>query len=138
MRARPRRAEPLVALFVAVTWAAAAFAIAGLLAVLLDRDPIETAVPRLYGVLALLLATLWVWVIVSVSAPSIRMPWPAALVAAAAVYFTFVLSGFVLGAPLLVELASSPFVIVAAGLAGVTVISTWVVIHLLRRDPRFH
>ena len=130
MSGRSRSAEPLIAIFVAVSWAAAAFAIAGLLTVVLDRDLIEGDVPRLYGVLSLLVATLWVWIVVTVSARSARMPWPPALVAAAAVYFTFVLSGFVLGAPLLVEQASSPFVIAAAGLAGVTVLATWGILRL--------
>ena len=99
MNGRPRRAEPLAGLFIAVAWAASTFAAAGLLAVVLDRDPVESDVPRLYGVIALVTAALWVWLAVTLSARSSRIPWPTALVAAAAVYFSFAVSGFVVGAP---------------------------------------
>jgi hypothetical protein len=125
MNGRPRRAEPLVALFVAATWAAASFGIAGLLAVTLDRDPIEGDVPRFYGIVALALAAVVVWIVVSVRARAARMPWAAGLVAAAAVYFLFLLSGFVLGTALLIEQATSPFVIAAALLGGIAVVATW-------------
>ncbi len=125
MNGRPRRAEPLAGLFIAVAWGASTFAAAGLLAVVLDRDPVESDVPRLYGVIALVTAALWVWLAVTLSARSSRIPWPTALVAAAAVYFSFAVSGFVVGAALLVEQASSPFVIAGALLASVAVIATW-------------
>lgn len=125
MNGRPRRAEPLVALFVAAGWAAASFGIAALLVVVLDRDLIRADVSRFYGIVSLVLAAFVVWIVVTVSARSTRMPWPAALVGAAAVYFVFLLSGFVLATQLLVEQATSPFVLAAALLAGIAVVATW-------------
>ena len=45
MERPPLGSSLLVALFVAITWGACTFAVAGLLAVLLDRDPIRTPSP---------------------------------------------------------------------------------------------
>jgi hypothetical protein len=134
MNARRRtEPEPLVAMFVAAGWAAASFGASGLLAVVLDRDPVEADVPRLAGILTLVLAGVVVWIVVTVSARAPRVPWPSALGAASAVYFLYLLAGFVLGAPVLVEQATSPFVIVSALLAGVAVLATWAVVRRVRR-----
>ena len=78
--ARPRRF--VVALFVAVTWAAASFAVAGILAVLLDRDPVESPAPVYAGPAALALAGVAVWLAVGVTARA-RRPWVGALAATA-------------------------------------------------------
>lgn len=128
----PLRRSLLVALFVAITWAAATFAVAGLLAVLLDRDPVETPGGPVYvGLIGLALAGIAVWLIVGLTARA-RRPWWGALGAAAAVHL--VLAGLALTASfaLFAEQAASPFVIAAAVLAAAAVVATW---WMLRRPP---
>jgi hypothetical protein len=134
MGGRARRREPVIALFVAASWAAVAFGVSALLTVVLDRDLIRTDVPRFYGIVSLGLAAVAVWIVVTVSARSVRIPWPAALAAAAAVYFLFLLSGLVAASAVLVEQATSPFVLVAAVLAAVAVLATWLVMRPLSRS----
>ncbi len=90
MERLPLRRSLLVALFVAVTWAAATFAVAGLLAVLLDRDPVETnAGPVYVGLIGLTLAGVVVWLTVGFTARA-PSPWFGALGAAASVYLVIV------------------------------------------------
>ncbi|MEZ5189588.1 MAG: hypothetical protein R2717_00985 [Schumannella sp.] len=48
-----------------VLWAAVVFAVDGVLAVLLDRDPIESDVGPFYAVLAFLVAGLVLWMLLS-------------------------------------------------------------------------
>ena len=55
MSERPRP-ERLVALYVTVLWAAVVFAVDGLLAVVLDRDPISSDVGPYYAIVAFALA----------------------------------------------------------------------------------
>jgi len=123
----------LIALFVAVTWAAATFGVAGLLAVLLDRNPVEThAGPVYVGLIGLTLAGIAVWLIVGFTsrAPS---PWFGALGAAASVYLVIVIAALLVSFPMFAEQASSPFVIAAALLAAAAVVTTWAV---LRSPPK--
>lgn len=133
MEPPPLRRSLLVALFVTIVWASSAFAVAGLLAVLLDRDPVQTPGGPVYvGLIGLALAGVAVWLIVGFTARA-RHPWVGALAAAAAVHL--VISGLALTASfaLFVEQAASPFVIAAGLLAAVAVVATW---GMLRRPPK--
>lgn len=130
----PTRPRPslLVALFVAIAWAAASFAVAGLLAVLLDRDPVQTPGGPVYlGLLGLALAGAAVWLVVAFSARA-RRPWAGALAAAAAVYLTMCGTALLVSFRLFAEQATSPFVIAAGLLAAGAVVATWAVL----RPPR--
>lgn len=126
-----RRRDLLIALFVAVTWAAAVFAVAGVLAVLLDRDPVESPAPVVAGPIAVAVAGVAVWLAVGLTA-SARMPWIGALAAAASVYLVVVGAALLVSFRLFAEQAGSPFVIVAAVLAAVAVVATWAA----RRPPK--
>jgi hypothetical protein len=123
-RPEPRRPALLVALFVAVTWAAASFAVAGILAVLLDRDPVESPAPVYAGPGAVALAGIAVWLTVGFTAVA-RRPWFGALAAAASVYLVVIAVALAVSFELFVEQASSPFVIAAALLATLAVVGTW-------------
>jgi len=132
MERLPLRRSLVVALFVAVTWGAATFAVAGLLAVLLDRDPVQThAGPVYVGLIGLALAGIAVWLIVGFSARA-PSPWFGALGAAASVYLVIVTAALLVSFPMFAEQASSPFVIAAAVLAAIAVVATWAV---LRSPP---
>lgn len=132
MERLPLRRSLFVALFVAVTWGAATFAVAGLLAVLLDRDPIETQAGPVYvGLIGLALAGIAVWLIVAFTARAPR-PWMGALGAAASVYLVIVTAAMFVSFPMFAEQASSPFVIAASVLAAAAVVTTWAV---LRSPP---
>ena len=113
-------------IFVTVVWAAFVFAAYGLLAVILDRDPIELPVGPFYGVVALALAGLVVYVGIQLTTRS-RGPWLGALGTGAGVYLVFVVAAAVVDFALAVSQALSPFVLVAAALAAVTVAAMWVV-----------
>lgn len=121
----------VIALFVAVTWAAVVFAVDGLLAVILDRDPIGGSVTPYYGILALALAGVLLWFVLAGTARS-RGPWFGALAAAAGVYLLLVASALPVGLVLASQQAGSPFVLAAAVLAAVTVITTWAVLRRIR------
>jgi hypothetical protein len=137
MSERPPRPERLVALFVTVFWAAVVFAVDGLLAVLLDRDPIESDVGPYYSILAFLLAGLVLWMLLSGTSTSRHPAW-GAVGAVALVYLAFVLTAVPWGLTLVSEQALSPFVIAASLLAAVAVVATWAAIRSLRwrRRPR--
>ena len=122
-RRRPRP-EPLVALFVAVTWAAVVFAVDGLLSVLLNRDPIPAHVSPYYGLTAMALAGVAVWIALTVSAAS-ASPLLPAVTAAAVVYLLLVASALPLGLRLIATQAASPFVACAAVFAAVAVVGMW-------------
>ena len=133
MERLPLRRSLVVALFVAVTWAAATFAVAGLLAVLLDRNPVEThAGPVYVGLIGLVLAGVSVWLIVGFTARA-PAPWFGALGAAASVYLVVIGAALLVSFPMFAEQASSPFVIAACALAAVAVVATWAV---LRSPPK--
>lgn len=132
MEPRRRRRDLVVALFVTVAWAAATFAVAGLIAVLLDRDPVQTpGGPPFVGLIGLVLAGAAVWLIVGFTAGA-RHPWFGAIGAAAAVHLLISLLSLTASFPLFVEQAASPFVLAAALLAAVAVVATW---WMLRRPP---
>lgn len=120
-RPRPRL---LVALFVAVTWAAASFAAAGILSVVLDRDPVQSPAPVYAGPATVALAGVAVWLAVAFTAPA-RTPWIGALAAAASVYLVVIAVALLGSFRLFAEQASSPFVVTAAVLAAVAVVVTW-------------
>lgn len=124
MERPPRRLSFLVALFVAITWAASSFAVAGILAVALDRDPVQTPAPPYIGLIGLAVAGVAVWLAVglSIRAPT---PWVGALAAAAAVYLAVLVTALLGSFRLFAEQATSPFVIVAALLASAAVVASW-------------
>lgn len=123
---RPARPERVVGIFVTVVWAAIVFATFGVLATLLDRDPIELPVGPFYGILALALAAGVVYLGIQLTTRS-RNPWLGALGTAAAVYLVIVVAAGVVDFALAVAQALSPFVLAASVLAGATVVAVWAV-----------
>lgn len=121
----------LIALFVAVTWAATTFAVAGILSVVLNRGPVETPAPVYAGPAAVALAGVVVWFAVGFTARA-RRPWAGAVAGAAGVYFVVVGVALLGSFRSFAEQAGSPFVIAAAILAGVAVVGTW---WAVRRPP---
>jgi hypothetical protein len=130
MSERPRP-ERLVALFVTVFWAAVVFAVDGLVAVLLDRDPVQSDVGPYYSILAFVIAGVVLWMLLSGTSTSRHPAW-GALAAVALVYLAFVLTALPWGLELVGEQALSPFVLVAALLAAAAVVATWAAIRSLR------
>jgi hypothetical protein len=127
MSERPRRSDFAVALFVTVVWAAVVFAVDGIAAIALDRDPIEADVGPYYAIAALLLAAVVTWA--SVANVLVRAsPWPSALTATALVYLVSVATAAPIGLELVVDQAASPFVIAASLLSGLTVLLAWSVL----------
>jgi drug/metabolite transporter (DMT)-like permease len=129
---RRLRRDLLIALFVAITWAATSFAVAGILSVVLNRDPVETPAPVYAGPAAVALAGVVVWLAVGFTARA-RRPWAGALVGAAGVYLVVVGVALLGSFRAFAEQAGSPFLIVAALLAAVAVVATRVVVD--RRPP---
>lgn len=127
----PLRRSLVVAIFVTVAWAAASFAAAGVLSTVLDRDPVEADAAPFAGLVGLALAAVAVWLCVGFGARAPR-PWLATVTAVASVYLIITVLALLVRFDLLVEQATSPFVITAAVLAGVAVTATWAV---LRRYP---
>lgn len=121
----------LVALFVAITWGACTFAVAGLLAVVLDRDPVTAPSAPWAGILGIALAGVVVWLAVGLGMRA-RSPWPAILAAAAGVYLVIVAVALLGSFELFAEQAASPFVIAGAVLAAIAVAATRAVV---RRPP---
>ncbi len=131
MSERPRP-ERLVALFVTVFWAAVVFAVYGLLAVLLDRDPVPADVGPYYAIIAFVIAGFVLWMLLSGTSRS-RHPVFGAVGAAAGVYFAFLaVAAIGWGLPLVSEQALSPFVLAATLLAAGAVVATWAAIRSLR------
>ena len=127
MSERPRRSDFAVALFVTVFWAAVVFAVDGIIAIALDRDPIEADVGPYYAIVALLLAAVVTWL--SVANVLVRdSPWLAALTATALVYLVLVATAATIGLGLMADQAASPFVIAASLLSGLTVLLAWSVL----------
>lgn len=131
MERPPLGASLLVALFVAITWGACTFAVAGLLAVLLDRDPVQAPVPVWTGLVGLLLGGVVVWLATGLGLRA-RSPWPAAGAAVAGVYLVVLGAALLASFRLFAEQALSPFVLAGAVLAGVAVVATRAVV---RRPP---
>ena len=126
-----RHPERVAGLFVTVAWAAPVFAIHGVLAVVLDRDPIELPVGPFYGVVAVVLAMLAVYLGIVITVPA-RTPWLGAVATAAAVYLVVLGTGGVVDLALAFAQAASPFVLIAAGLAAAPPIACWA--YFTRRD----
>ena len=124
MSERRRRSDFAVALFVTIFWAAVVFAVDRILAIVLDRDPIEADVGPYYAIVALLLAAVVTWYSVATVLAS-DSPWLTAFVATALVYLVLVGSAAPIGLELVAEQASSPFVIAASLLSGLTVVFGW-------------
>lgn len=121
---RPPRPERVAGIFIAVTWAAFVFAAFGLLAVVLDRDPIERQVSPFFALVSLGLAMLVVYVGVIATVPR-RSPWTGSAATALAVYVMLVLSAAVADLDLAIAQAVSPFVLVAVVLAAVPPLAAW-------------
>lgn len=124
MERPPLRRSLFVALFVAITWAAATFAVAGILAVALDRDPVQTPAPPYVGLIGLGAAGVAVWLAVGLTARAAR-PWVGALAGAASVYLVILVTALLGSFRLFAEQATSPFVVAGALLAAVAVVATW-------------
>jgi hypothetical protein len=124
MERLPRRRSFFIALFVAITWAASTFAVAGILAVALDRDPVQTPAQPFVGLIGLAVAGVVVWLAVGLTARA-ATPWVGAIAAAAAVYLAIVATALIGSFRLFAEQAVSPFVVVAALLAGGAAVGTW-------------
>jgi hypothetical protein len=132
MSERAPRPERLVALFVTVFWAAVVFAVDGLLAVVLDRDPVQSDVGPYYSIVAFVIAGFLLWMLLSGTSTSRHPAW-GALAAAALVYLSFLGTAAVgWGLPLVAEQALSPFVLAASLLAAAAVVATWAAIRSLR------
>lgn len=113
-----------IALFVAITWGASTFAAAGILAISLDRDPVQTPMPPFAGLIGLAVAGIAVWLDVGLTLRA-TTPWVGALAAGAAVYLVIVLVALLGSFELFAEQATSPFVIAAVILAVIAVVGTW-------------
>lgn len=133
MSERTPHPERVVGIFVAVTWAAVVFAVFGLLAVLLNRDPVEQPVGPLYGVAAIVVALVVVYLGIVFTVPS-RRPWLGAVATAAGVYLAILATAGIVDIALAAAQAVSPFVFVAAALAAVPPVACWAVFHPARRD----
>lgn len=128
----PRGRSLFVALFVAITWMAISFGVAGVLAVVLDRDPVETPVAPYAGLIGLTLAGVAVWLGVGLTARA-GTPWVGAIATAAAVYLVIIGAALLGSFRLFAEQATSPFVIIAVVLAAIAVVGTWFALHRPRR-----
>ncbi|MFT4283744.1 MAG: hypothetical protein QM598_02790 [Protaetiibacter sp.] len=123
-RGRPRHPERVAGLFVAVVWAALAFAVFGVLAVVLDRDPVEQPVGPYFGLAAILLSLGVVYLGIVFTVPA-RRPWLGALATAAGVYLVILAAAAIVDTSLALAQAGSPFVLAAALLALAPPIACW-------------
>lgn len=131
MSGRRRRPERLVALYVTVFWAAVVFAVDGVIAIVLDRDPVPEGVGPYYAILAFLVAGVLLWLVLSGTSRS-HLPVLGAIGAAASVYLAFLVVALPWGLGLVAQQALSSFVIAAALLAAGSVVATWAVLRELR------
>lgn len=127
MSERRRRSDFAVALFVTILWAAVVFAVDGIIAIVLDRDPIQAGIGPYYAIVALLLAAVVTWWSVATVLAS-DSPWLSALASTALVYLVLVVTAAPIGLGLMAEQAASPFVIAASLLSGLTVVFAWSVL----------
>jgi len=131
MSERQRRSDFAVALFVTIFWAAVVFAVDGIIAIVIDRDPIEADVGPYYAIVALLLAAVVTWLSVATVLAN-DSPWLTAVASTGLVYLVLVGTAAPLGLELVVDQARSPFVIAAALLSGLTVVFGWSVVPRMR------
>jgi hypothetical protein len=120
-----------IALFVAITWGASTFAAAGILAIALDRDPVQTPMPPFAGLIGLAVAGVAVWLAVGLTLRA-NTPWVGALAVGAAAYLVIVSTALLGSFELFAEQAISPFVIAAVVLAAIAVVGSWFAV----RGPR--
>jgi hypothetical protein len=120
----PRHPERVAGLFVAVGWAALVFAVFGVLAVVLDRDPVEQRVSPYFGLAAIVLSLAVVYLGILFTVPR-RRPWLGALATAAGVYLVILVAAFVVDTALTLEQVASPFVLAAVLIALVPPIACW-------------
>jgi len=119
-----RHPERVVGLFVAVVWAALTFASFGVLAVLLDRDPVEQPVGPYFGIAVILVTLVIVYLGIVMTVPA-RLPWLGAITTAACVALAPMGAAALVDLDLMFEQATSPFVLVAALLALVPPVACW-------------
>ncbi|MFT4029932.1 MAG: hypothetical protein QM675_08645 [Protaetiibacter sp.] len=119
-----RHPERVAGLFVAVGWAALVFAVFGILAVLLDRDPVEQPVGPYFGLVAMLLAMGVVYLGIVLAVPA-RRPWLWAFATAAGVYLVILVTAAFVDLSLVFAQAASPFLLAATLLALVPPIACW-------------
>jgi hypothetical protein len=133
----PRHPERVVGLFVAVGWAALVFAVFGVLAVLLDRDPVQQRVSPYFGLAAIVLSLAVVYLGIVFTVPRQR-PWLGALATAAGVYLVILVAAFTVDTALTLEQVVSPFVLAAVLIALVPPIACWAWFRhaAVRRDSR--
>lgn len=127
----PRHPERVAGLFVAVVWAALVFAVFGVLAVLLDRDPVEQPVGPYFGLVAIALSLGVVYLGIVLTTPA-RSPGLGALSTAAGVYLVILAAALVTDTSLALEQAVSPFVLAAALLALFPPIACWAYFRMRR------
>lgn len=116
--------ERVAGLFVAVVWAALTFAVFGVLAVVLDRDPVEQQVSPFFGLAAIALALGVVYLGIVFTVPR-RSPLLGTVATAAGVYLVILVSAFLVDTALALEQAVSPFVLTAALLALAPPLACW-------------
>jgi drug/metabolite transporter (DMT)-like permease len=121
---RSTHPERLAGLFIAVTWAAVVFAVSGLLAVVLDRDPIERPVSPYAGLVSLLIAMLVVYAGVVATVPR-RVPWTGTVLTAVGVALAFLIVAAIVDLDLAIAQLTSPFVAAAVVLALVPPWASW-------------
>ena len=127
-----RHPERFAGIFIAITWAAFTFAGFGILAVILDRDPIEIPVSPYVGLGSIGVAMLAVYLGVIATVPR-KAPWTGSVLTALAVYGVWVLGGAIADLNLGIAQATSPFVVVAGLLAFATPLTSWYYFAALRR-----
>ncbi len=127
----PRHPERVAGIFVAIVWAALVFAVFGVLAVLLDRDPVERPVGPYFGLVAMALALGVVYLGIVLTTPA-RSPWLGAVSTAAGVYLVILAAALVTDTSLALEQAVSPFVLAAALLAPLPPIACWAYFRMRR------
>ncbi|WP_294178393.1 hypothetical protein [uncultured Schumannella sp.] len=121
---RPARPEFFLALLTTVLWAASTFAAIGVLAFALDREPVMRPVGPAYAFLALAGAGGYLWLLTALAVRATK-PWLAMGAAGVGVYLAIVATAFVVDFGLLIEQATSVFVVTAALLAPPTTALAW-------------
>lgn len=131
---RPEGSRALTGIAAGVLWAAISFAADGVLAVVIDRDPITADVGPYYAVVAFAFAGLAVGVVTARTAAAPR-PGGGVLAAAASVYLLFLLVALPWQLGLALDQATSPFTAVAVVVAALVVVGFWGVRHLPTVPP---
>ena len=131
---RSEGSRALTGIAAGVLWAAISFAADGVLAVIIDRDPITADVGPYYAVVAFASAGLAVGVVTARTTTAPR-PGCGAVAAAASVYLLFLLVALPWQLGLALDQATSPFTAVAVVVAAFVVVGFWGVRHLPTVPP---